>query len=130
MSCSIPFAEVVVFRWLRRYPADATSESKSDQTTVRLRSGGLRAVDLREQDYCLLSFLIVGEKAHRLNIQMQIIVDDLLYMDIRNARISKHNFNRRYALAAFIFRDMVVSPVVSKPLCHFSLRQTKCLTNL
>jgi hypothetical protein len=49
--------------------------------------------------------------------QINIIVYDLIHRDIRNARISKHNFNRRYALAAFILRDMVVSPVVSKPLC-------------
>jgi hypothetical protein len=62
--------------------------------------------------------------------QINIIVYDLIHRDIRNARISKHNFNRRYAFAAFILRHMVVSPLVSKPLCEFPLRQPKRLTNL
>ena len=56
-------------------------------------------------------------KAAESDRQIEIIIHDLLYQDIRNARISKHNFTRWYALAAFILRDMVVSPVVSKPLC-------------
>lgn len=62
--------------------------------------------------------------------QINIIIYDLIHCKLRNARVSKYNFKRRHALTAFIFRDVVVSPIVSEPLCHFLLRQAKCLTNL